>query len=287
MAAVAKPRAAAPCLRRLLSIANTALPTPVPTPTSTPTPVPRNACSGAAWYSTNNRAARASTPAERPARKVAKNHRIMVTRTKNSFMRDGSFLMAPHVAEFFTRYDLEHDTANTQRMQSDSADMRTVRSRFGLVPSWTPKHLVDPYKLDVFAPRGHALQAQAMARLRERAEARPLWILTTFAPGTQQTIRFTLGKRLRAAIYIALEEKGYDMYGYKPDGTMIRGTLWLHAPEPIKAVNERKELFGPPMVRLLEEACGLARSSRGTSSGRGSRDGNARHANPNKPRSAF
>ena len=99
----------------------------------------------------------------------------MVTRTKNSFMRDGSFLMTPHVAEFFTRYDLEHDTANTQRMQSDSADMRTVRSRFGLVPSWTPKHLVDPYKLDVFAPRGHALQAQwplrgiGIARERRRS----------------------------------------------------------------------------------------------------------------------
>ncbi|KAI9904048.1 hypothetical protein N3K66_000577 [Trichothecium roseum] len=287
MAAVAKPRAAAPCLRKLLSIVNTALPIPVPTPT--PTLIPHNVCSRAAWawYSTNNRAARASAPAERPARKVAKNHRIMVTRTKNSFMRDGSFLMSPHVAEFFTRYDLEHDTANTQRMQSDSADMRTIRSRFGLVPSWTAKHLVDPYKLDIFAPRGHALQAQMMARLRERAETRPLWILTTFAPATQQTIRFTLGKRLRAALYLALEEKGYDMYGYKPDGTMIRGTLWLHAPEPIKAVNERKELFGPPMVRLLEEACGLTRSSKGTSSGRGPRDGNTRHAKPNKPRSAF
>lgn len=169
------------------------------------------------------------------------------------FRSDGTLTTTQANLDFLRENNITHDNAEAYHTPWRPID-RSIFSKFGVMVNFTPRHVIHPYHLAFLDPRGHPLAAQHRERYAHKAWTQPTWVITTSSAKAKAVVRITAQRRLRAAVYMTLRDKGYDMYG-KGEYKEIEGTLWVHVVDPLKAAsNPDKEAFGKAVVYLMESA---------------------------------
>uniref|UniRef100_A0A0B7K327 Uncharacterized protein n=1 Tax=Bionectria ochroleuca TaxID=29856 RepID=A0A0B7K327_BIOOC len=154
---------------------------------------------------------------------------------KTFYFPDGRLWTTPENTQFLSRYGIEHDVALATVPAMDP-EMRQVAQKFKATLSFSPRHIIDPF----------------YAKWARWSEERPLWLICSVNGGPKRVVRLRAMRRVRHALYTALEEKGYDKYGNRK-GRRIKGTLRIHLNQPLEAVSIPSHEFGPPLVKLLEK----------------------------------
>ncbi|CAG9940740.1 unnamed protein product [Clonostachys rosea f. rosea IK726] len=170
---------------------------------------------------------------------------------KTFYFPDGRLWTTPENTQFLSRYGIEHDVALATVPAMDP-EMRQVAQKFKATLSFSPRHIIDPFYVKYLDPRGHPLGASQKAKWARWSEERPLWLICSVNGGPKRVVRLRAMRRVRHALYTALEEKGYDKYGNRK-GRRIKGTLRIHLNQPLEAVSIPSHEFGPPLVKLLEK----------------------------------
>jgi hypothetical protein len=189
-----------------------------------------------AWYSAAQRSSRRFIPDD----------------CKTYYRNDGSLITTQANLDFLRDYNISHDNGEVDNTRWTAAN-RALFSRLGVKVNFSPKHVISPYHLSFLDPRGHPLAAKYRERYAQMARRQPLWIITTAKGGPKAVVRITAARKVRAAVYMALEAKRYSKFGKGEHGD-IEGTLWVHINDPLKTVACReKEEFGEQVVYMMED----------------------------------
>lgn len=179
--------------------------------------------------------------------------RLIPEECKSFISPDGRLRTTQANADLLREYNITHDSAMALGAKGRTQKSDAFR-RLGVIVNLTPEHLISPYDLYFLDPRGHPLASMHRERYAHKALTQPLWLITTCSGGAKAVVRHTAQGRLRAALFLALEARGYDRYG-QGKGKAIHGTLWLHVVDPITAVNARiVETFGDVIMSTLEDS---------------------------------
>ena len=173
---------------------------------------------------------------------------------KPFFRSDGTLTTTQTNLNFLREYDITHDNGEVSRTPPHGAGKAPYAqfAKFGVMVNFTPKHVISPYHVAFLDPRGHPLAPQHRERYANKALTQPIWFITTSTSSAKAVVRITAQRRIRAAVYMALQTKGYDKFGKGQHGD-IKGTVWMHVVDPLRAVsNPDKEAFGRSVVEVME-----------------------------------
>ncbi|KAK5998785.1 hypothetical protein PT974_01168 [Cladobotryum mycophilum] len=151
---------------------------------------------------------------------------------------DGKLMTTKENEEFMLKYDLEPDNGTMVKLAGK--DLGKTASMFNTTIAFSRKHIIIPYDLKFFDPRGHPLASAIRKRYAEKVDAEPLWIMTSVAGGASAVVRSTAARQLKEALIKSLGQLGYNQAPGKGEARQIKGTLWLtiHNPVAITAMNE-------------------------------------------------
>jgi len=167
------------------------------------------------------------------------------------YRNDGALITTQANLDFLRDFNISHDNGEIPSTPWNAAN-RTLFGALGVSVNFSPKHVISPYHLSFLDPRGHPLAAKFRERYAQMARNQPLWVITTCKGGPKAVVRHTATRKVRAAVYLALEAKRYTMHGKGEHGD-IEGTLWMHISDSLKTVAYRqKEEFGEHVVSLME-----------------------------------
>jgi hypothetical protein len=195
-----------------------------------------------------------SSPFSSTTSKQAARH--IPEQIKSFYKPDGKLLTTPENIKFLRDHGIEPDAGVMEKMAPPTYKLNALASRFSTRFLYHPRHVLTPRQLEFFDPRGHPLRAARLADLGRKSQTEPLWIVVTSVDQAPAAVRITSRFRLRASLYLALRERGYDKCGRALPGSgnkNLQGTLVINVYNAVKAAAQPKELFGDPIVRALEE----------------------------------
>lgn len=174
---------------------------------------------------------------------------------------DGSLVTTQQNIDFLREYDIEHD--NGVAIYLASPELNRVSSGFNIKFAFTPKHVLNPHHIQYFHPGGHPYAAKVHADYALRKRNEPLWLWIVLKAAGSSVVRTILHRRLKSAVFRALEKKGYGRAGNGKDGLEpINGTLILTLHDIILAVNQPEEQLGQAVANVLhEQNCRKQRST--------------------------
>jgi hypothetical protein len=197
---------------------------------------------------------RSSSPFSSTTSKRAARH--IPEQIKSFYKPDGKLFTTSENIKFLRDHDIEPDAGVMDKMVPPTFNLNALASRFSTRFLYHPGHVLTPRQLEFFDPRGHPLRSARLADIGHKSRTEPLWIIVTSVDSAPAAVRITSRFRLRASLYIALRERGYDKCGRALPGSGnkdLRGTLVINVHNAVKAAAQPKELFGNPIVRALEE----------------------------------
>ncbi|KAK2608683.1 hypothetical protein QQS21_002794 [Conoideocrella luteorostrata] len=169
---------------------------------------------------------------------------------------DGKLLTTRENRDFLVEHNLEPDNGRMIRL-SAGPELSRLGSDFNATFAYSPRHVIHPYDLRYFEPRGHPLGPMKLANYAERKQQQPMWIMITGVGGASAVVRTLTQRRLTRSIYRALEELGYRSRSEgKGKNSHIRGTLWITLHNPVKAASQPPERFGRVVAEALAKSCG-------------------------------
>ncbi|KAF4124583.1 hypothetical protein GMORB2_5249 [Geosmithia morbida] len=227
--------------------------------------------------------------------------RLIPEECKPYYHPNGQLQTTQANVDFLQRHNITHDNAVAHASPHHrNSPHRGLFNRLGVAVNFTGAHLISPYDLHFLDPRGHAMASKQRQRYGDMSRHQPLWLITTCTGGARAVVRHTIQQRLRAALYLALQARGYDRFGRGSTTAAnaaarakrpIVGTLWIHVRDPIRAVSSEvsKEAFGRAVVDLLEDADRVTAetlSQRRSSSAKkgGGSGGNSSNSKKSRPR---
>lgn len=166
---------------------------------------------------------------------------------------DGRLITTAENRAFLLEHDLEPDNGTMSHFTS-GPELQRVASEFNVTLAYSPRHVIHPFDLRFFEPRGHPLASMKRAKYLQKTREEPLWIYMTGVGGVSAVVRSLPQRRMKGALYRALEDLGYRSGG-NGDGKEIRGTLWVTVHNPIKAAALPAEQFGRVVAAALERQC--------------------------------
>ncbi|KAG6087745.1 hypothetical protein E4U31_003723 [Claviceps sp. LM219 group G6] len=174
------------------------------------------------------------------------------------FMRqDGKLLTDQPGRDFLVKYGIEPDNGRMVRLQGDW-ELSSVQKDYAVQLGYSPRHVLNPFDLRYFQPRGHPLIPKIKADYARMTQERPLWIFATVSGGASAVVRNVMQRKLTRAVYEALDKIGYHPSmpgGSSPEGARIRGTLWISIFDPCKAATQSRERFGTVVAGALAAHC--------------------------------
>ncbi|KAG6230390.1 hypothetical protein E4U26_007977 [Claviceps purpurea] len=170
------------------------------------------------------------------------------------FMRqDGKLLTDQPGRDFLIKYGIEPDNGRMVRLQG-GWELSSVQKDYAVQLGYSPRHVLNPFDLRYFQPRGHPLRPKIQADYARMVQERPLWIFATVSGGASAVVRNVMQRKLTRAVYEALDKIGYHPSmpgGSSPEGAQIRGTLWMSIYDPCKASAQSRERFGTVVAGAL------------------------------------
>lgn len=185
-----------------------------------------------------------------PIKYGGKMQRYVPEEARNFVLPNGKLLTTQENIDFFKHHPtLDFDSSKLMRLADP--DLKRSTHRYNTTISYSPLHIIHPHDLKYLDPRGHPritrLQDLYERKLREEA----LWIITTAASPASAIVRSLTQRKLKAAVYQALEARGYKS-GYRADRE-IRGTVWLFVHDPIVAAAHSPDDFGEALASFLDK----------------------------------
>ncbi|VUC33179.1 unnamed protein product [Clonostachys rosea] len=177
--------------------------------------------------------------------------RFITEECKSFYFPDGRLWTTPENTKFLAKYGIEYDVSRAT-VPAMNYEMREIVRKFRATLSFSPSHIIDPFWVKYLDPRGHPLGASYKAKWAQWSQERPLWMICSVTGGPKRVVRLRAMRRVRHALYTALEERGYDKYGNGKGKRSITGTLRVHLNDPLQAVSVPSHELGPPLVKLLE-----------------------------------
>ncbi|KAG6118979.1 hypothetical protein E4U13_008079 [Claviceps humidiphila] len=174
------------------------------------------------------------------------------------FMRqDGKLLTDQPGRDFLIKYGIEPDNGRMVRLQG-GWELSSVQKDYAVQLGYSPRHVLNPFDLRYFQPRGHPLSPKIKADYARMTQERPFWIFATVSGGASAVVRNVMQRKLTRAVYEALDKIGYHPSmpgGSSPEGARIRGTLWISVYDPCKAATQSRERFGTVVAGALAAHC--------------------------------
>ncbi|KAG5975107.1 hypothetical protein E4U58_002101 [Claviceps cyperi] len=174
------------------------------------------------------------------------------------FMRqDGKLLTDQPGQDFLIKYGIEPDNGRMVRLQG-GWELSSVQKDYAVQLGYSPRHVLNPFDLRYFQPRGHPLRPKIKSDYARMTQERPLWIFATVSGGASAVVRNVVQRKLTRAVYEALNKIGYHPSmpgGSSPEGAQIRGTLWMSIHDPCKAAAQSRERFGTVVAGALAAHC--------------------------------
>ncbi|KAJ6785268.1 hypothetical protein PWT90_07702 [Aphanocladium album] len=173
-----------------------------------------------------------SDPHRKPAKSTPKRTvpRILSADVAKFFdSRSGVLATTPANAEFFrTHPNVDHDHGKMERIEATDA-VRALSKEYNVRLAWSSRHMIHPYRLRYFDPRGHPLAAKMRSDLARRDKEDTLWAFAlSWGTAVDSAVVWQLTKReLLRAVFASLTTLGYDEHGRHKDGRRLKGTLWL------------------------------------------------------------
>jgi hypothetical protein len=167
---------------------------------------------------------------------------------------DGKLMTTAQNRDFFLEHDLEPDNGRMVRFSAGS-ELSRAASDFSAALAYSPRHIIHPFDLRFFEPRGHPLAPMKRAQYARKTQQEPVWIIITCLGGVSAVVRTLTRRRLMKCVYQALQELGYQSASPKGGASKVRGTLWITVHDPIKAARQSSERFGRLIADALVKHC--------------------------------
>ncbi|KYK59787.1 hypothetical protein DCS_00921 [Drechmeria coniospora] len=171
----------------------------------------------------------------------------------------GQLLTTRENVDFIVANDLEPDNGTMARF-TPGPEMKRIAADFGVALAFSPRHVIHPFDLRAFDPRGHPLAAMKRAQLARKIHEDSLWIIMTSAGGVSAVVRSMTQNKLVKELHLALEAMGYRSGTGRGPTKEIRGTFWVTIFDPVKAAGQSAERFGKTVAAALDQECSRRRS---------------------------
>ncbi|OAA32117.1 hypothetical protein AAL_01449 [Moelleriella libera RCEF 2490] len=174
------------------------------------------------------------------------------------------FTTREHVA-FLSRHSIEMDNGCMAPF-GGGHELSRLCSRATATLAYSPRHVINPYDLRFFGPRGHPLAPMKREQYAVKAQREPLWVFVTSAGGASAVVRRTAQGRLMRSIHRALRDLGYHASSSATaraaqtglvavESTGIRGTLWITIYNSVRAADQCFDEFGRSIAEALAAHC--------------------------------
>ncbi|RDA83116.1 hypothetical protein CP532_4426 [Ophiocordyceps camponoti-leonardi (nom. inval.)] len=204
-------------------------------PSTHPLPLPLRRLASSSSSSSSSSSFRAFTP--EPAKQ---------------FVFKGKLKTTPENVLFFQEHDIEPDNSRLRLYQA-GPELKKVSKEYGITFFHSPKHILSPFALVYFDPRGHPLAASVKAKLVKKVRDEPLWVQCTSVASPTSAIVHTLAKRrITAAVHGALVERGYDLAPGKGASKTVWGTLYMKISDPLKASAQSPARLGLVVAEAID-----------------------------------
>lgn len=186
--------------------------------------------------------------------------RRLVPADAQTWMRaDGQITTTPETREFLVQNGIHLDNGLVKSFSRGAAAVGAVAKQFGVTVGYSPWHIVNPIHVKYFGPFDHPLAPWKRDFYRRKRRDEPLWVMVSVLDTTHKAVvRITLTRRLKAAVYRALRERGlatrYSTAAGSADAAadaQVTGTVWIRVHDQIKAVNQDAMLLGRATAEAL------------------------------------
>lgn len=171
---------------------------------------------------------------------------------------DGKLLTNRENRDFLLEHDLEPDNGRMMRF-SAGPELARLERDFSATFAYSHKHVIHPYDLRFFEPRGHPISPMKRTEYARKKQDQAMWIFVTSVGGASAVVRTLTQRRLTRSLYQALDELGYRPTPGSDEGEKIRGTLWITLHNPTKAAGQPPERFGRVIADALAKHCSRQR----------------------------
>ncbi|KOS18194.1 hypothetical protein ESCO_003252 [Escovopsis weberi] len=188
---------------------------------------------------------------KKPFQQAKKNQpptvpRFIPEEAKKFITKGGRLLTTPENEAFLLEHGIEPDNGTMLRLPVKELGGTTAAA-------FSRRHVIAPYHLRFFDPRGHSLASAMRYKYKELSETTPLWVMTTVAGAASPVVRATAARKIKRSLRAALERLGYDELQGQGPGRQIRGTLWLTIMNPIAVLAMSEDRLGTSLARVLHE----------------------------------
>lgn len=208
------------------------------------------------------RAASSAPVTSKGSRRAGDGARVRryIPQDASKFVRaNGRLVTSPENVDFFRQHGIEPDNGAMSRFEG-GPPLRAIVAKHRLSLAFSRRHVLHPYDLPVFDPRGHPLAPMKRADYVRKTREQPLWFIFTAAGAASPVVRTLTQRRLARAAHEALEAIGYALApGMAPDKE-IRGTLWVVMHDPVRAATLSPPVFGAALAAALDSLCSRRRS---------------------------
>ncbi|KHN98768.1 uncharacterized protein MAM_03230 [Metarhizium album ARSEF 1941] len=210
------------------------------------------------WSSTS--AQRPASSAVRPpspkrqARKPKPIKRFVPDEVKKFVKPDGKLLTTPQNRDFLLQHGLEPDNGRMTLLHG-GPELSRAASDFSAMLAYSPRHIIHPFDLRYFEPRGHPLAPMKRAKYAHKTRHEPMWIMVSCAGNASAVVRTLTRRRLTRCIYEALHGLGYRAGSRNGEVSKVWGTLWVVVHDPVKAATQSPERFGRVVADALVKNC--------------------------------
>lgn len=192
--------------------------------------------------------------AKRQPSKSKSVKRFIPEEVKNFVKADGKLLTTPQNRDFLLKHGLEPDNGRMIRFNGGS-ELSRAASDFSATLAYSPRHIIHPFDLRYFDPRGHPLAPMKRAKYAQKTWQEPMWIMITSVGSMSAVVRTLTRRRLTRHVYEALHTLGYRPGSQDGVASIVWGTLWITIHDPVKAATQSPERFGCLVADALVKYC--------------------------------
>ncbi|RDA90640.1 hypothetical protein CP533_6832 [Ophiocordyceps camponoti-saundersi (nom. inval.)] len=154
---------------------------------------------------------------------------------------------------FLVEQNIEPDNGQLKVYHS-GPELKKLAKEYGVTFFHSPKHILSPFKLVYFDPRGHPLADSIREELAKKARDEPLWIqCTSIMSKTSAVVHTKAKRRLAAAIHKALAYRGYSLAPGKAANKSLWGTLYTKINDPIKACAKPLDRLAAAIAEAIDK----------------------------------
>ncbi|KFA64057.1 hypothetical protein S40285_10186 [Stachybotrys chlorohalonatus IBT 40285] len=173
------------------------------------------------------------------------------------YKANGCLVTTPDVQQWFRKMGINHDHGDACYLKP-YLNLYDILRPMSLQVAYTAQHVINPFHVQYFTARGHALRFHMQSTYARKTVQEPLWIHCTLSQANPQAVVRTIAyRRIKARIFEGLRDLGYSQDGVKAgeDGgaRRIRGTMILTGNDAMKLANGPSRELGKLIAGALHE----------------------------------